>query len=300
MENFSSEEIRKTVRQNYGAIAARNKQEDSCCGGPAPADVDACCVEDAEAKVSGKGGCGCGSEASSKSACCGSTVNYTAEDISRSLGYSDNELGAVPEGANLGLGCGNPIAIASLKKGEIVLDLGSGAGFDAFLAARAVSEQGLVIGVDMTPEMVAKARENAAKIEASNVDFRLGEIEYLPVGSDIIDVIISNCVINLAPEKLKVFKEAYRVLKSGGRLSIADIVVTAELPEDVKNDLFYYSGCIAGASSLADIEAFLVESGFENISIKPKDESKEVIREWFPDRKLEEYVVSVMIEATKP
>ena len=200
----------------------------------------------------------------------------------------------------MGLGCGNPQAIASLKPGEIVLDLGSGGGFDCFLAARSVGKTGRVIGVDMTPDMVSKARENAAKTEFRNVEFRLGEIEHLPVADNSVDVIISNCVVNLSPDKQLVFDDAFRVLKRGGRLAISDVVATAELPDDVKNDLALLSGCVAGASLVSDVEAMLKKSGFMNIRLQPKDESREFIRTWAPGRKVEEYVVSATIEAVKP
>jgi arsenite methyltransferase len=181
-----------------------------------------------------------------------------------------------------------------------VLDLGSGGGFDCFLAARAVGETGKVIGVDMTPEMVSKARENAAKAGYKNVEFRLGEIEHIPVADNCIDVILSNCVINLSPEKHKVFDDAFRVLKSGGRLAVSDVVATAELPEEVKNDLALHAGCMAGASLISDVEAMLRKSGFHDIRIQPKNESREFIRTWAPGRNIEDYVVSATIEAKKP
>src|SRR5437773_2209504 len=170
------------------------------------------------------------------------------------LGYSAEEIAVLPEGADLGLGCGNPQAIASLRPGETVLDLGSGAGFDCFLAARSVGPTGRVIGVDMTPEMLAKARANAAKTNTTNVEFRLGQIENLPVANDSVDVIISNCVINLSPDKPQVFREAFRVLKPGGRVAVADIVRTAELPHELAADLAALCGCVAGAASVDEIE----------------------------------------------
>lgn len=206
----------------------------------------------------------------------------------------------MPEGANLGLGCGNPQAIASLKSGEHVLDLGSGGGFDCFLAARQVGDEGQVIGVDMTPEMISRARRNADSGQFNNVDFRLGEIEHLPVADQTIDVILSNCVINLSPDKPQVFKEAYRVLKNGGRLAISDVVLTAELPTEVKDDLdVSYSGCISGASSIEGLRLMLEQSGFSHIEIKPKDESKIFIREWIPGANIEKYIVSSTIQAVK-
>jgi len=215
------------------------------------------------------------------------------------MGYSIEELASVPEGANMGLGCGNPQAIAALRSGETVLDLGSGAGFDCFLAARQVGSTGKVIGVDMTPDMISKARENARKGSYSNVEFRLGEIEHLPVPDASVDVIISNCVINLSTDKPSVFRDVYRVLKPGGRLAVSDVVATAELPKDVRNDLALYSACVAGAASVTDLESILADIGFADIQIAPKDESREFIREWAPGRNLEEYIQSASIEARK-
>jgi arsenite methyltransferase len=230
--------------------------------------------------------------------CCSTPVDINTE--SWKLGYSAEELSAVPVGANMGLGCGNPQAIAKIKSGEVVLDLGSGGGFDCFLASRQVGDQGQVIGVDMTPEMISKARLNAAKGGFTNTEFRLGEIENLPVPNETVHVIISNCVINLSPNKPQVFKEAFRVLKSGGRLAISDIVTTAELPPEIKNDIeTMYSGCISGASSIVELETMLKQSGFIDISIEPKDESKEFIKDWVPGTEIEKYIVSAVIEARK-
>ena len=265
MDPMKKNKIRQAVRINYGKVAQ--------------AGSSGCCPS---------------------SSCCTQGGASPADTISVQLGYSKEEVSAVPEGANMGLGCGNPQAIASLKPGEIVLDLGSGGGFDCFLAARAVGETGKVIGVDMTPEMVSKARENAVKAGFKNVEFRLGEIEHLPVADKSVDVIISNCVINLSPEKHKVFDDAFRVLKSGGRLAVSDIVATVELPEEVKDDLALYAGCMAGASLISDVEAMLRKSGFLDIRIQPKDESREFIRTWAPGRHIEDYVVSATIEAMKP
>jgi ubiquinone/menaquinone biosynthesis C-methylase UbiE len=216
------------------------------------------------------------------------------------LGYSEADKAAAPEAADLGLGCGNPLAIASLKEGDTVLDLGSGAGFDCFLAARAVGVNGCVIGVDMTPDMLAKARENARKNGFMNVEFRLGEIESLPVADNSVDVIISNCVINLSPEKQRIFRGAFRVLKPGGRLAVADVVATATLPDDVKADWSVYTGCMAGASQITELEAMLREVGFNMIKIAPKDTSRSFIREWLPGKRIEDFLVSATIEAVKP
>lgn len=266
MDKHKNDEIRSAVRENYGKVAA-----------------------------SGSAGCGC-----SPSSCCGTPNDVTAADISLGLGYSSEDVTAVPEGADMGLGCGNPQTIASLQPGETVLDLGSGGGFDCFLAARAVGSKGHVIGVDMTPEMITKSRRNAEKAGIGNVDFRLGELENLPVAEGIVDVIISNCVINLSPEKERVFSEAFRALKPGGRLAISDVVATAELPDDIKKDMALYTGCTAGASSIQEIESMLQRTGFENIQIKPKAESRTFIRDWAPGTKVEDYVVSATIEAVKP
>ena len=265
---LSKDQIRQNVRNRYKQIALQDISASSC--GCSPSDIG-CCHTDADHNaVSGK------------------------------LGYSKDELSAVPEGANLGLGCGNPQAIAALKPGENVLDLGSGAGFDCFLAARQVGENGRVIGVDMTPEMISRARQNADKGPFSNVDFRLGEIEHLPVADESIDVILSNCVINLSPDKPQVFKEAYRVLKKGGRLAISDVVLTAELPPEIKNDLdVSYSGCVSGASSINELQAMLEQNGFSQIRIEPKDESKAFIKEWLPGAQVEKYIVSSTIQAVK-
>jgi arsenite methyltransferase len=238
-----------------------------------------------------------GATASGKSPCAESCCTSTnATD----LGYSAEDTAAAPEAANLGLGCGNPLAIALLKNGQVVLDLGSGAGFDCFLAARAVGKTGRVIGVDMTHEMLSKARDNAQKNGFTNVEFRLGEIEALPVADDSVDVIISNCVINLSPEKQRVFNEAFRVLKSSGRLAVADMVATAPLPDDIKADWAAYTGCISGASQITELERMLQAAGFTDIKIAPKDSSRSFIREWLPGKKIEDYLVSATIEAVKP
>jgi len=238
-----------------------------------------------------------GATASGKSACADACCTSTS---ATALGYSAEDAAAAPEAANLGLGCGNPLAIASLKQGQVVLDLGSGAGFDCFLAARAVGKSGKVIGVDMTHEMLGKARENAQKNEFTNVEFRLGEIEALPAADNSVDVIISNCVINLSPEKQRVFNEAFRVLKSGGRLAVADMVATASLPNEIKSDWAAYTGCIAGASEIVELEQMLGNSGFKDIKIAPKDSSRSFIREWLPGKRIEDYLISATIEATKP
>jgi len=227
---MEKEEIRKVVREGYGKIA---KQDSSCCG--------------------------------SKKSCCGGA--NSAQDIGRKIGYSEEELKAVPEGANLGLGCGNPIALASLKEGEVVLDLGSGAGFDCFLAANQVGKTGKVIGVDMTAEMLDRARENARKGNYDNVEFRLGEIENLPLGDHQVDVIISNCVINLSPNKKRVFQEAFRVLRPGGKLMVSDIELLKDLPAEIRNSVAAYVGCVAGATTKKDYLEAVQAAGFEQTRV---------------------------------
>jgi ubiquinone/menaquinone biosynthesis C-methylase UbiE len=206
----------------------------------------------------------------------------------------------VIDDANLGLGCGNPTAMGKLKAGETVLDLGSGGGFDCFIAAKQVGGRGHVIGVDMTPEMLSKARENAEKMGTTNVEFRLGEIEHLPVADNSVDVIISNCVINLSPEKGQVIKDAYRVLKPGGRLAISDVVATCEIPEQLQEQAELMTGCISGAVHIDRIRNLLVETGFKDVSIEIKPYSKELVSEWFPGSGAENYVASADIEAIKP
>ncbi len=269
MQPTDHDTIRQQVRTAYAAVA--NTGSSCCATAPAPAG-----------------------------SCCAPSDLSVAELLSRGIGYSTEETAAVPEGANLGLGCGNPQAIAALQTGECVLDLGSGAGFDCFLAARAVGADGHVIGVDMTPDMVSKARTNAAKSGFANVEFRLGEIEHLPVADASIDVIISNCVINLSPDKAQVFRDAYRVLKPGGRLAISDIVLTAALPPEMHAEIALYTGCVAGAASVADLAAMLAGAGFSAIRIAPKDASREYIQHWAPGRGVENFIASANIEAVKP
>jgi SAM-dependent methyltransferase len=218
----------------------------------------------------------------------------------REMGYSAEELAAVPEGANLGLGCGNPQAIAAMQPGEVVIDLGSGAGFDCLLAARQVGPGGRVIGIDMTHEMLAKARDNAARIGAANVEFRLGEIEHLPVADNTADVILSNCVINLVPDKAQVFRDAFRVLKPGGRLAISDVVNIAPLTPELAADRALVCGCVAGAAPARDIEAWLRDAGFEDVRITVKAESRDLVASWAPGRGIEDHVASAIVEARKP
>jgi arsenite methyltransferase len=243
-------------------------------------------VRTAYAKVAnGAGGCSVG--------CCG-----TSGSGSMAMGYSEEELAEAPESADLGLGCGNPQAIAALRPGDTVLDLGSGGGFDCFLAAKRVGKTGKVIGVDMTPEMITKARRNARKVEAANVDFRLGEIERLPVVDDSVDVVLSNCVINLSPDKGAVFRDAFRVLKAGGRLAISDVVALKDMPTELAQSVEAMTGCVSGSAKVAVLEALLEQAGFEDIKIVTKPESSAIIAQCMPGA--EGYVASATIEAKKP
>ena len=225
--------------------------------------------------------------------CCGAMP----ADQSLALGYSQSDLAAVPDGADLGLGCGNPTAIAALRPGETVLDLGAGGGFDCFLAAHAVGPTGTVIGVDMTPEMIARARDNARKISATNVEFRLGEIEHLPVADQTVDAILSNCVINLSPEKEAVFREALRVLRPGGRLAISDVVAIAPIPPELQSQAAALAGCIAGAAPLEDLEAMLARVGFVDIAVTIAPRSAEIVDSWLAGASA--YIASATIEARR-
>ena len=233
--------------------------------------------------------------------CCGETVDCCGTDPAvDAMGYSAAEKASVPEGADLGLGCGNPLTIAELQTGETVLDLGSGPGLDCFLAAEQVGPSGQVIGVDMTAEMGARARENAASVDATNVDFRLGEIEHLPVADASVDVILSNCVINLAPDKRPVFREALRVLKPGGRLAIFDIVARGPIPDEARADLELHASCVSGAIAIGEIEEMLADLGYEDAAVMPVDGSREMIATWAPGSDVTELVVSAKIQARRP
>jgi SAM-dependent methyltransferase len=285
-QTLENDRTRQAVRERYGKIAtAASGSAASCCAAPAQTVTAA----------SSPTGCGCGT---SGSTCCGEPGS--GQSLTENLGYSATEAAAAPEGSNLGLGCGNPLAIASLRPGQTVLDLGSGAGFDAFLAARAVGSNGRVIGVDMTPEMVSKARANQAEAGLGQVEFRLGEIEHLPVADASVDVILSNCVINLSPDKPQVFREAFRVLQPGGRLALSDVVAFAEIPPELRGDWELYTGCVAGAASVSALTAMLADAGFAEIRIEPKSGSRKIVGQWFPGRRLEDFVTSATISAVKP
>ena len=241
--------------------------------------------------------------AKEKTSCCGPTGCGTTTEIdsAKQIGYSEADLAGPAATGNLGLGCGNPTAIANLQPGDVVVDLGSGAGFDALLAAEKLGSDGRFIGVDMTPEMLARARTNAVNAGyARTIEFREGLIEALPVASGSADVIISNCVINLSPDKSQVFRDAYRVLKPGGRLAISDVVASIELPDEMRQDPQLISGCMGNAALIDDLEEAMRSAGFSEIRIQPKDESREFIKDWAPGRGVEDYVLSATIEAFKP
>jgi len=264
MQEKKKDGIRGEVRERYAQIA------DAASG---------CCGQLAEPRCD-----------------CDSTAPVSSSEL---LGYSRQDLDGVPGGADMALGCGNPRAIAGLKPGEVVLDLGCGGGLDCFIAADAVGEEGRVIGVDMTPEMIARARDNARKGGYKNVEFRLGEIEHIPAADESVDAIISNCVINLSPDKPAVYRDAYRVLKPGGRLAIADMIATRPMPREILENPDMMCMCVSGAVLKEDLEQILREAGFTDIRIEPKEESREFVKDWLPGSGAEEYVVSAYIMARK-
>ncbi|RJQ48156.1 MAG: methyltransferase domain-containing protein [Nitrospiraceae bacterium] len=240
--------------------------------------------------------------------CCGSTCGTDAKEFAKSIGYSEKDLKAIPVEANLALSCGNPIALAGLKKGEIVLDLGAGAGFDCFLAASNVGPEGKVIGVDMTPEMIEKARDNAGRSKVKNVEFRLGEIENLPLTDNSVDVAISNCVINLSADKQRVFQEIYRVLKPGGRIAVSDMALLKKLPEKVEKSMEAYAGCIAGAILVDEYKKIVEKAGFRNVKVAKKGyslhsgvytEDPIIPGNFKKGESLQDYVVSICVEGHK-
>lgn len=301
MNSNHKQTIRNEVRKRYAGIArASDSAADKGASALGSALMDnpvkrgrtsSCC---GPANVQGSG--------EVTSSCCCAPSEVSPEQLSAIMGYSGEDLKTAPQGANLGLGCGNPVALASLQPGEAVLDLGSGGGFDCFLAAKAVGRAGKVTGVDMTPDMIDKARNNAAKVGANNVEFRLGEIEHLPAADNSVDIIMSNCVINLSPDKLQVYQDAFRVLKPGGRLAISDVLATTELPESMRNDLALVGACIGGAATIETTRALLEKAGFEEIRIESNDLSGEMIKAWDPlkSTKATDYVVSAYVQAVKP
>jgi arsenite methyltransferase len=254
--------VRDVVRERYGAVA--RKQGSGCCS-------PGCCSPGAD-----------------------------ANDVSQALGYEADALAGVPDSADMGLGCGNPQAIAGLAPGETVVDLGCGGGLDVFLAAKAVGPTGRAIGVDMTPDMLTLARRNAAQAGLLNVEFRLGEIEALPLPDASADVIMSNCVINLSADKPAVYGEAFRVLEPGGRLAISDVVALQPLPEAIQQDLALLAGCVAGAAQVDEIEAILTGLGFEQVKVDVNPASRDFITQWAPGRGIEDYVASASITAVRP
>lgn len=260
------EDYRTEVRSAYSDVAEANNQNKSC---------------------------------GNSRSCCGVSAKPDKE-YSIELGYTLEELSSVPEGCNMGLGCGNPQSLASLKSGEIVLDLGAGGGFDVFLAAKKVGPSGKVYGVDMTPAMLNKARNNAEKSGYKNVEFLLGEIEHLPLPNKAIDVIISNCVVNLSTNKTQVFSEVFRVLKDGGRIAISDMVAYKPLPQEMINNKELYCNCISGAVTINELKKLLTEVGFIEIAIEPQENSRMFIKDWVPGSDAENYVVSAKIKAIKP
>jgi len=271
MKELDASEIRDYVRERYGALAAQS--DDAGCCRPARSPNQ-------------KRGCGCGG-------------GDAATPYAEKLGYSADDIAGVPEGTDLGLGCGNPLALASIRAGETVLDLGSGAGFDCLLAARQLQGTGRVIGVDMAPPMITKARHNAAKAGFANIEFRLGEIEHLPVADGSVDLIISNCVINLSPEKAQVFREAFRVLKPGGRLAIADVVATQPVPEKLRHKLAAIGACVAGAALVDEVKAMLLAAGFARVDVQPRENSRRIVAEWTEWKDVAEFVVSAYVTAYK-
>ncbi|MBL6946725.1 MAG: arsenite methyltransferase [Rhodospirillales bacterium] len=279
MVRLPDEKLRAAVRENYGAVA---RDKSSGCG-----------------PSTGSGASCCGAAPSEASSCCGPAPSG-AGDLSRNAGYGDSEITSVPTDSNMGLGCGNPTAIASLRPGDTVLDLGSGGGFDCFLASAKVGRIGRVIGVDMTAEMVALARKNAVEGGYANVDFRLGEIEHLPLADNCVDVILSNCVINLSPDKAAVFGDAFRVLKPGGRLCVSDIVALAPMPDAIASDEKMVSGCIGGAAEVDEIVAWLGDSGFQDVRIEVNENSRQLIDGWGVGPETQGLVASATITGRKP
>ncbi|MFC1833773.1 arsenite methyltransferase [Thermodesulfobacteriota bacterium] len=268
MDDIRKDEIHSAVREHYAEAATKRR---TCC------------------------------ESSAGASCCETAaITEPKSNVAGRFDYSPQDLSTAPDGSYAGLGCGNPLAMAMVSSGDTILDLGSGTGFDCFLAAEHVGKTGRVIGVDMTPEMLSKARNYAKKKGHGNVEFRLGEIENLPVADESVDLIISNCVINLSPDKPKVFSEAYRVLKPGGRIAIADMVASASLPGELQDDLALYCACLAGAALVDDVKAMLTNAGFDDVKIQPRRPLTETADGAATTEEIADVVTAAMVEATKP
>jgi len=316
--SLEDDKIRQLVREQYAKVALKQPEGSSCCGPSANTETPSmsCCgpTETAENPTQSS----CGSNACSPIILPADKIEGFREKYSAKLGYTEDDLNNIPEGANLALGCGNPTAHASIQEGETVLDLGAGGGLDCFIAANKVGKTGKVIGVDMTSQMVDRARENARKGNYDNIDFRLGEIENLPVANDSVDLIISNCVINLSPNKERVFNEAFRVLKPGGRVMVSDIVLLKELPDEIKENTEAYTGCISGAIMKDQYLGLIKKAGFQDVEIM-EENSYSTIDFLLDDptfkatleeqgrnieemRKLDEYIynASIKVKAIKP
>ncbi|NLD72281.1 MAG: arsenite methyltransferase [Chloroflexi bacterium] len=301
MNEERAERVRQAVRASYAARASGHAE--GCCG--EGGDGGGCCGhgagheaaagQAAASSCCGSGGCGGAEDHQAGGCCCGGAASHAEQ-----VGYSLVEISSVPEGAEMSFGCGNPAALAGLQPGETVLDLGSGGGLDCLLAAHRVGPTGRVIGVDMTPEMIDRARGNARQGNYANVEFRLGEIEHLPVADATVDAIISNCVINLSPDKPSVLREAFRVLKPGGRLLVSDIVSMAPLSEEARSDEGLWCECLSGAEEVGALERMLRDAGFVDVLITPQDESREFVRSWAPGASVVDLVVSAIVEAWKP
>ena len=292
MKGIEKDKIRTTVRLHYAGAA---RVQGSCGGSPA---ASSCCEQSTgETPTAQRSSC---CDVPTVSSCCETAqAKDSTSDSSHQFVYTKENLQNAPDGSYLGLGCGNPLASALVKPGETVLDLGSGGGVDCFLAARQVGEHGHVIGVDMTPEMVSKARENSEKSDYENVEFRLGEMENLPVADESVDVVISNCVINLSPDKPRVYSEVFRALRPGGRLVVSDMVSRAPVPNDIQNDPSLYVGCIAGASFVDDLKDMLSEAGFKKSSIQFKDEDHEIANDQLTKENIRDFVSPATVEAAK-
>ncbi len=301
VDGAAADRVRSSVRSNYaalirekssGRVADQAEEGTRCCAQEAPAPSGkACC---------GAGSCGCAGEGGSSRAEVSDRGGQVGQSEGERLGYTPGELASVPDGATVTFGCGNPGALAGLQPGETVLDLGSGGGLDCLLAAQRVGSGGHVIGVDMTPEMIERSRANARSGGYHNVEFRLGEIEHLPVADATVDAIISNCVINLSPDKPAVFAEAFRVLRPGGRLIVSDVVSLSPIPDAQRADEALWCGCLSGAEEVSALEGMLRDAGFEGVMVTPSEPSREMVAEWTAGNPAAADVRSAVIEAWRP